>query len=119
MLAFVIPISYSCTPGIFKSENDGTTEFWSFKGLGDPRITERYSCPQFLARLGHRRSEKIKKKLGKCRVLELENVIDLTHFTDVEIEPLRAVVAFLVSKTLGAPFTHEDHSLSPRLFLFI
>lgn len=52
-------------------------------------------------------------------MLELENVIDLTHFTDVEIEPLRAVVAFLVSKTLGAPFTHEDHSLSPRLFLFI
>lgn len=52
-------------------------------------------------------------------MLELENVIDLTHFTDVEIEPLRTVVTFLVSKTLGAPFAHEDHSLSPRLFLFI
>lgn len=86
--------------------------------FGDPRITEQYLCPQFLARLGHSRSEKIKNSLANA-VLEQENVIDLTHFTDLEIEPLRTVVAFLVSKTLGAPFAHEDHSLSPRLFLFI
>lgn len=51
-------------------------------------------------------------------MLELENVFDDPFYRCGNCAP-ETVVAFLVSKTLGAPFAHEDHCLSPRLFLFI
>lgn len=56
----LITTSSSCVPGVFKSGNNRTTEFWSLKDLGNAGITEQYMCPQTLARSGLRRSERIR-----------------------------------------------------------
>lgn len=66
MLAHItlITISYPYVPGVFKSQNNRTTEFWSLKDLGDAGITEQYPCPQIFARSGLRRSERIQNGLA-------------------------------------------------------
>lgn len=101
MLAHVTRITISYVPGVFKSGNNRTTEFWSLKDLGDAGITE-----QILARLGLRGSERIQNRLAYT-VLELEEVIESTHFTDVEAEPQKVGVAFLVPRTPGSPFMNR------------